>query len=116
MPPRDFLLTASEIKDQMDKQQWHSTLHESLRPRSLLAKSPVPLQNHLPLPSSNSTDQSTSVSQTCVIDPIVLPSSVTAVHSGPFPARPNAARACYRYASAPLHLADSPTAAPTSPP
>ncbi|KAF8310228.1 uncharacterized protein EI90DRAFT_3139847 [Cantharellus anzutake] len=53
MPPRDFLLTASEIKDQMDKQQWHSAPHESLRPRSLLAKSPVPLWNRLPSPSSN---------------------------------------------------------------
>ncbi|KAF8341665.1 uncharacterized protein EI90DRAFT_3116767 [Cantharellus anzutake] len=53
MPPRDFLLAAYEIKDQMDKQQWHSAPLESLRPRSLLAKSPVPLRNRPPSPSSN---------------------------------------------------------------
>ncbi|KAF8322991.1 uncharacterized protein EI90DRAFT_3130520 [Cantharellus anzutake] len=45
MPPRDFLLTYCEIKDQMDKQQWHSAPLESLRPRSLHAKSPIPLRS-----------------------------------------------------------------------
>ncbi|KAF8334770.1 uncharacterized protein EI90DRAFT_3050209, partial [Cantharellus anzutake] len=53
MPPRDFLLTYCEIKDQMDKQQWHSAPLESLRPRSLHAKSPIPLQSHLNPPISN---------------------------------------------------------------
>ncbi|KAF8316231.1 uncharacterized protein EI90DRAFT_3086931 [Cantharellus anzutake] len=38
-----FLLAYCEIKDQMDKQQWHSALLESLRPRSFHAKSPIPL-------------------------------------------------------------------------
>ncbi|KAF8328342.1 uncharacterized protein EI90DRAFT_3126119 [Cantharellus anzutake] len=52
MPPRDFPSTRSEIRDPQDNQQWHSTLLESLRPRSFHAKSPVPLRNHLPLPSS----------------------------------------------------------------
>ncbi|KAF8334745.1 uncharacterized protein EI90DRAFT_3050069, partial [Cantharellus anzutake] len=42
-----FLLAYCEIKDQMDKQQWHSTPLESLRPRSLHAKSPIPLRSHL---------------------------------------------------------------------
>ncbi|KAF8322858.1 uncharacterized protein EI90DRAFT_3077620 [Cantharellus anzutake] len=41
----DFLLTYCEIKDQMDKQQWHSAPLESLRPRSLHAKSPIPLRS-----------------------------------------------------------------------
>ncbi|KAF8337546.1 uncharacterized protein EI90DRAFT_3118990 [Cantharellus anzutake] len=41
---------------------------------------------------------------------------VTAMHSSPLAAHPDAARAHSHYTSAPLHLADSPTATPTFPP
>ncbi|KAF8342168.1 uncharacterized protein EI90DRAFT_3116083 [Cantharellus anzutake] len=45
MPPRDFPSARSKIRDPQDNQQWHSTLPESLRPRSFHAKSPTPLQS-----------------------------------------------------------------------